>query len=460
MTDRAVAKLQALVRIPTVSDRDPARVDTDAFDRLLAELRTQFPLVHERLELTPVGSYGLLFRWPGLNDELPIVLMAHLDVVPVDETAPWQHPPFSADVVDGAIWGRGTLDDKGCVTAICEAVERLLEAGHQPAQDVWLSFGCDEEVSGSAAEAAVAELVRRDVRPWIVLDEGGAVAERAFPGMKRPVAAIGVGEKGTTSVELRVQGRGGHASTPARNGPTAKLGQAIVRIDRSPMAPRLPDTTVELMQRLSPHLPLALRPLMSRADRIRPLLTRALLAAGPEAAAMARTTFAITTLEGSPALNVIASSATAGVNIRVMPGDTVDDAIAHLRRVIADDDVEIRLVEHGEPSPLSLVDDAFDLVATTVTELFPDAVPAPYVMMGATDSRHFTTICDHVYRFAPFRMTKAQREAVHSYDEHLGVDSFLAGIEWYRRLIERLPSSDVRARPPREKMGHGPLGNP
>ncbi|WP_305863820.1 M20/M25/M40 family metallo-hydrolase, partial [Klebsiella pneumoniae] len=132
-----------------------------------------------------------------------------------------QHPPFSADIVDGAVWGRGTLDDKGCVAAICEAVERLLDAGHRPAQDVWLSFGCDEEVSGPTAPAAVDELVRRGVRPWLVLDEGGAVAEDAFPGVSRPLAAIGVAEKGTTGVELRVTGRGGHSSTPARHGPTA-----------------------------------------------------------------------------------------------------------------------------------------------------------------------------------------------------------------------------------------------
>jgi carboxypeptidase PM20D1 len=365
--------------------------------------------------------------------------MAHLDVVPVDESAPWQHPAFSAEVVDGAIWGRGTLDDKGCVAAICEAVERLLADDHVPAQDVWLSFGCDEEVSGPTAPAAVAELVRRGVRPWLVLDEGGAVAYDAFPGVKRPVAAIGVAEKGTTSVLLRVEGRGGHASTPARHGPTARLARAIVRIDRSPMAARLPDTTVELMRTLAPHLPRPLRPVLGRADRIRPLLTRALTIAGPEAAAMARTTFAVTTLEGSPALNVIASSATAGVNIRVMPGDTVAGAIAHLRSVVDDDDVEITVVERGEPSAVSTVGDAFDLLTSTVARLFPDAVPAPYVMAGATDSRHFTRICDHVFRFAPFAMTAAQRQAIHSYDEHLGVDAYLAGIEWYRLLLESLP---------------------
>jgi carboxypeptidase PM20D1 len=439
MTDAAVAKLQALVRIESVSDRDPSRVDTDAFDRLLAELRTQFPLLHDQLELTRVGSHGLLFRWPGTSSDRPVVLMAHLDVVPVDESAPWQHPAFSAEIVDSAVWGRGTLDDKGCVAAICEAVERLLADGHRPAQDVWLSFGCDEEVSGPTAEAAVAELVRRDVRPWLVLDEGGAVAHGAFPGVKRAVAAIGVAEKGTTGVELRVTGRGGHASTPARNGPTARLARAILKIDRNPMPARLPDTTVDLMRTLAPHLPRPLRPVLGRADRIRPLLTRALSVAGPEAAAMARTTFAITTLDGSPALNVIASSATAGVNVRVMPGDTVDDAIAHLRTVIDDDDIEITVVERGEASPVSEVGEPFDLVVATIASLFPDAVPAAYVMTGATDSRHFTDLCEHVYRFAPFRMTAAQRQAIHSYDEHLDVDAFLAGIDWYRLLIESLP---------------------
>jgi len=193
------------------------------------------------------------------------------------------------------------------------------------------------------------------------------------------------------------------------------------------------------MRTLAPHLPRPLRPVLGRADRIRPLLTRALSVAGPEAAAMARTTFAITTLDGSPALNVIASSATAGVNVRVMPGDTVDDAIAHLRTVIDDDDIEITVVERGEASPVSEVGEPFDLVVATIASLFPDAIPAAYVMTGATDSRHFTDLCEHVYRFAPFRMTAAQRQAIHSYDEHLDVDAFLAGIGWYRLLIESLP---------------------
>ena len=437
--DRVVGKLQALVRIPTVSDRDPALVDTDAFDRLLSELADQFPRLHAELELTRVSTHGLLFHWPGASAERPVVLMAHLDVVPVDEGAPWQHPPFGAEIHDGAIWGRGTLDDKGCVVAICEAVELLLESGTNPGQDVWLSFGCDEEVSGTAAQAAVDVLRSRGVSPWFVLDEGGAIAHQAFPGVEPPLGVIGVTEKGTTSVELVAEGRGGHASTPARNGPTARIAKAILRIEKSPFPASAPAPTLELLRRLAPHLPKPARPIARNADRITPLVTKALLAAGPEAAAMTRTTVAATTLSGSPALNVIASSARAGLNIRIMVGDSVAGVLAHLRRVIKDDDIRIEVVEQGEPSPVSPMDEAYLLIEETIGAVFPDAVPTPYVMMAATDSRHFTHVCERVYRFAPFRMTKAQREAIHSYDEHLGIDDLLDGVTWYRTLIERLP---------------------
>ncbi|MCB8957232.1 MAG: M20/M25/M40 family metallo-hydrolase [Nocardioides sp.] len=449
-THPAVARLQALVRIPTVSHRDQSLVDTEAFDAFLAELERQYPLLHERLELTRVDTHGLLFRWAGAGSaggaaaagaaERPVVLMAHLDVVPVDDGAPWQHPPFGAEIHDGAVWGRGTLDDKGPLVAICEAVETLLGQGFTPAQDVWLSFGCNEEVSGTAATLAVEELERRGVRPWFVVDEGGAIAAEAFPGVSAPVGVIGVTEKGVTSLELRVDGRGGHASTPARNGPTARIARAITRLDRHPMSASVPEPTVELLQRMAPHASVALRPVLARAARLRPLLTRVLIAAGPEPAAMTRTTFAVTTLSGSPALNVIASTARAGVNIRIMVGDTVASVLEHVRRTIDDDQVQVTVVEENEPSPVSPRDDAFELIEATITEVFPDAVPAPYVMMAATDSRFFTRICPRVYRFAPFRMTKAQRESIHSYDEHLGVDAFVDGVRWYQRLIERIPA--------------------
>ncbi len=441
---RAVMKLQALVRVPTVSHREPERVDVAAFDDLVAELAKQFPLLHERLDLTRVHTHGLLFHWPGHSSHRPVVLMAHQDVVPVEGT--WRHGAFSGAVVDGNIWGRGTLDDKGCLAGICEAVETLLEEGFTPAQDVWLSFSCDEEVYGVAAVEAVRELRERGARPWFVVDEGGCVVPDAFPGVTRPVGVVGVTEKGIMSIHLRVEGRGGHASTPARNGPTARLARAITRLDRSPMATGLPAPTVELFRRLAPHASPAMRPVLAHAGRLGPAFAKVLTALGPESAAMVRTTMAVTTLQGSPALNVIARTATAGVNIRIALGDTCEAVLAHIRKVIDDDQVEIDVVEAYEPTPVSPYstadqeDEAFALLEETITEVFPDAIPAPYVMMATTDSRNFTEICDRVYRFAPFRMTKEQRESIHSYDEHLGVETFLDGVRWYRRLIERLPA--------------------
>jgi carboxypeptidase PM20D1 len=435
--EAAVARLQSLIRIPTVSDRDPTAVDPEPFEQLLEVLRAHYPRLHQ-LEVVRIGRHGLLIHWPGVSSADPVVLMAHLDVVPA--VGEWRFPPYSGELSDGAIWGRGTLDDKGSVAAICEAVECALADGVVPARDVWLSFGGDEEVSGGGAAAAVAELRRRDVSPWFVLDEGGAVASEAFPGVAAPIAVVGVGEKGTTSLALTVTGDGGHASVPTRNAPTVRLAKAIAGLDGLAMPAHLPEPTIELLRRLAPHLPGPARPVAANLGRVAPLAARLLPLAGDEAAAMVRTTFAVTTLEGSPALNVIASTARAGVNVRVMVGDTVADVVAAVRRAVRDEKVEVSVLEANEASPLSPRDDAFALIESCVQQVFPDAVVAPYVMMAATDSRYFTAICQRVYRFTPFRMSKEQRAAIHAADEHLAVADFLTGVAWYRRLLEGLPA--------------------
>jgi carboxypeptidase PM20D1 len=436
--DEVVERFRELLRIPTVSHSDEA-TDAAVFEKFRLALGEAFPLVHEHLTVHRVLEQSLLLHWEGRDDEDPVVLMAHIDVVPVDESAPWQHPAFSAEVHDGAIWGRGTLDDKGSLVGICSAVERLVAEGFVPSRDVWLSFGASEEVSGPDAPAAVVELRSRGVTPWFVLDEGGAIAHEAFPGIAPPLGVVGVSEKGTTTIELRAEGRGGHSSTPAANGPTARIARAVLRLEKRPFPAALPQPTVEMFQRLAPHAPLALRPFFARAHALQPVLKRAIPAAGAEAAALVRTTMAVTTLQGSPAHNVIASSATAAVNLRILIGDTVASATEHVRRAIHDDSITLTVLDANEPSPVSPTDDpAFELITSTIAEQFEDAVPTPYVMLAATDARHFTEICPRVYRFTPFRMTKAQRESIHSYDEHIGVEDFLAGVRWYRRLIERI----------------------
>ncbi|HEY6932334.1 MAG TPA: M20/M25/M40 family metallo-hydrolase [Marmoricola sp.] len=437
--DPVVEKLRAVVRIPTVSYADDTLVDHDAFAELDRTLEEQFPGLFGRLELHRVLDRSLLLHWRGRSAERPVVLMAHLDVVPVDESAPWQHPPFEATVADGAVWGRGTLDDKAALVAICEAVERLLDEGFEPAQDVWLSFGAREEVSGADAQAAVDTLRELGVRPWFVLDEGGAIAHEAFPGIRPPLGVVGVSEKGTTTLQLRAEGRGGHASTPVRNAPTVRIARAVSRLDDHPFPAGLPAPTIEMFRRIAPHAPAPLRPVLANAARLAPLLARLLPAAGAEPAALVRTTMAVTMLSGSPAHNVIASSATAAVNLRLLVGDSVASAVEHVRRVVDDDGITVSVVEAGEPSPVSPVDDdAFRLVEATIREVFPDAVPTPYVMLAATDARFFTAICERVYRFTPFRMTRAQREAIHSHDERIAVTDLRAGVAWYQRLLEEL----------------------
>lgn len=438
-----VEALRRLLRVPTVSYPEEERIDRAAFERFRELLAESFPLLHARLEVTRVRDHSLLVRWAGTDPEAaPVVLMAHLDVVPVVESE-WTHPPFAAELHDApegrCIWARGTLDDKGQLVAVCAAVERLLSRGAAPSRDVWLSFGAREEVSGADAGAAVDQLRRRGVAPWFVLDEGGAVAADAFPGVRRPLGVVGVAEKGTTTLELRAEGQGGHSSTPSPGGPTARIARAVHRLERRQFPVRVPEPTLELLRRLAPHAPRALRPLLAHATRLRPGVARALALAGPEPAAMVRTTMSATTLSGSPAHNVIASSATAGLNLRLLPGDTVASATDHVRRAVADDSVAVEVVDGNEPSPLSPVDDdAFRLLERVITEVFDDCVPTPYVMMAATDARFFTAICPRVYRFAPFRMSAAQRRTIHAADERIVVADWLAGVQWYERLLEEL----------------------
>lgn len=443
-----VTALREILRLPTFAAADAAvTADPAPFLALHAALREHFPRTHEIGEVVGVPPHGLLIRVPAdpdspTADADPVVLMAHMDVVPIGDESRWTHPPLGGDVVDGVIWGRGTLDDKGQLVAIIAAVESLLADGSRPARDLWLSFGSDEEVMGTGAVHAVDILRERGVRPWFVLDEGGAVAADAFPGVTTPLAVVGVSEKGVLSLRLTASGRGGHASRPAKGGPAARMAAAITRLERRPFPARLSPATLKMFRRLGPHLPRPVRPLVERAERIPVALARVMVAAGPEAAALARTTVAVTTMSGSPAINVVPTSVQVGLNLRIAVGETAAAATARIRRIVGPK-IDVDVEEAHDPSPLSPVDDpAFALLESVVTDVFPDAVPIPYVMYAATDSRHFTKICPRVYRFAPFRMSSEQRESLHSYDERLGLEDFLDGVRWYRRLVESLANVD------------------
>ena len=439
---RAAAALAELVRFRTVSSRLDHEVDAAEFEGFIAALARRYPAVHAALDLERVNGGALLFRWPGTGPDpaaRPSVLMAHYDVVPAGDPEAWTHPPFSGHIDGTHLWGRGTLDDKGQLVAVMEAAESLLEAGFAPARDLYFSFGNNEETAGDSAAAAAELLAGRGVKPWLVLDEGGAVAGGAFPGVTRPAAVVGVAEKGILDVELLTRDPGGHASTPPRMGATARLARAITRIERNPFPQSLPDVTAEMLRRFGPHAPAPLRAVFARLSLFRTPVTLLFGRMGNETNAMTRTTVAITTLEGSAGANVLAATARANANIRVAVGETVEGTVERLRRIIRDPKVELRVVEGNDPSPVSPYSGPqWELLEAAITAVFPEALVTPYIMMGGTDSRRFTGICAAVYRFAPFSMDTEARASIHAVDEKILLETLERGVTFYETLIREL----------------------
>ena len=438
----SLARFQTLLRMPTVSRLDESSTDWAVFDGFVAALPALYPALHAVLEREVVAGHSLLYRWAGVEPGDPAVLMAHYDVVPAGEEG-WTHPPFAAELVgEGAereVWGRGTLDDKGALAALLEAVEASVLAGVRPRRDVYLSFGHNEETSGTGAKAIVRTLRERGIRPAFVLDEGGAVVEGVFPGVRAPSAMIGVSEKGVTTITLTVHQRGGHASTPPRRTATDRLARAIVRLGRRPFPARITPTTARTLRTIGEHATGPMRFALTRQRLSGPLLLRVLARLGDETSAMVRTTSAVTQLQGSAAANVLAERAVATVNVRVAVGSSVAEALRHVRRAVRDSAVLVEALDPSEPSPVSPASGpAWELLSSTTTAIFGEVIVTPYVQLGASDSRHFAEISDHVYRFTPFEMTSGQRGSLHAVDERMHVDTWLRGIAFYMRLLRGL----------------------
>lgn len=437
-TEEALERLRTLLRIPTVSRTPVAETDWAAFDRFADALPTLYPALHEVLERERHG-HSLLYRWRGHADGAPTVLMAHYDVVPATDEG-WTHPPFAAEITGSGeqrlLWGRGAIDDKGALVAILEAVDGLVRQGFRPANDVYLSFGHDEETVGSGAKAIAAVLAGRGIHPALVLDEGGAVVERIFPGVSGPIAVVGVSEKGITSVRLTVEQHGGHASTPPRMTATVRLARAITRLDARPFPSRLSETNLRMVETLGAHATGPLRTVFTRARRLQPVLRAVLGRLSDETRAMVRTTTAVTQLRGSLAANALPEVAEAIVNTRIAVGSTVAETLHHLRRAIHDDAVRVEAVDASEPSPVSPSEGPeWERLAAAIAAVHPRAIVTPYVMLGASDSRHFSGLSDAVYRFTPFELSAEERAALHARDERIHVATWLRGIAVYAHLL-------------------------
>jgi carboxypeptidase PM20D1 len=435
-------RLALAVHEPTVSSQDEAELPAAAFRSLHSLLRAAWPRVHSALEREVVADHSLLYTWKGRNPALPPVLLAaHLDVVPVDpeSAGDWKYPPFQGVVADGKVWGRGTLDDKASVVCLLEAVDLLLARGFEPERSVLLAFGHDEEVGGEAGALAIAELLAaRGTRLAWVVDEGGLVADGFAGVVERPVAVVGIAEKGSVGIGLEVVAPGGHSSTPPRRSAIGELSRAVVALEGNPMPAGLDGTTALFLDALAPELTFPARVVLANRWLFAPLL-RLGFARVPFADAMQRSTTAVTIFEAGVKENVLPIRARAVANFRIHPRDTIDTVVEHVRRTVAPDvslQVGVRSPPRN-PSAVSSVDgEGFVQLASTIRAVFPETVVVPFLTLGGTDGRHYHRVSDDVYRFLPFSYGSDALRLAHGTNEHITLENLVRGVRFYLRLIE------------------------
>lgn len=445
--DEAAERLAGAIRIRTISTEDPEDFDPESFGALHAYLQSVFPRVHAQLQRERVGTHSLLYTWPGSDSSLkPILLVGHLDVVPVESgtEGKWQHDPFAGRIADGFIWGRGAIDNKSAVLGTLEAVEMLLGQGFQPARTVYLAYGHDEEVGGAAGAGEIARLLKaRGVQLEMVLDEGGVIGDGILPGVSGPVALVGIAEKGFVTIELSTRVAGGHSSLPPQQTAIGILTAAVARVEQSPMAARLEGPTRELFDRIGPQLPTFERAVFANLWVTAPLVLRRLQASATTNA-MVRTTAAPTILQAGTKDNVLPSYARAVINFRILPGDTVASVVEHVRRAVDDSRVEIKTAGRfsAEPSPVSRSDsEGFRRLERTIRSVVPDAIVAPYLVVVATDARYYSDLSRNLFRFLPLRLTREDVERMHGTNERIGMSDYERAIRIYRQLVVETAAS-------------------
>jgi carboxypeptidase PM20D1 len=541
--EKCVDRFREILKIRTVWNENDSGSDNKAFDDFLPKLRSLYPDVFNTLELKLINTYGIMLVWRGANNNgpnnssvnnsaittnaannnsansgavsntnvsnaanntnkslAPVVLMAHHDVVDADP-ASWEHDPFAATVVDGRIYARGAVDTKCILAAQLEAVSILLKEGFVPPRDIYICSSNCEEVLGDTAEQMVDYFRQQGITPALALDEGGAVIDDAPLGVKSLFAAIGVCEKGLIRASVTVKGMGGHAANPSLSDSTSMLVMGLNKLLKHPAASKLSAPVEAMLVELAAHGSFGLRLIFGNLWLFRPLVLY-IMRKNPETAAMVRSTYALTQLQGSTAANVIPRRASASVNIRVDPNENVNVALNRLKWCFGDSSsknanseasggsakngndfgndsnstcdendrgendnsntnsdnnhfyveknsasfsqsnfkgVSYELDEAIDPSPISRYDDeTFGYLRKVIHSVYPTAGIAPYVQSSASDARFFARICPHTYRFAGFLFHGDQRSSIHAPNENLDVQSYLRGVVFYTEFIRNL----------------------
>ena len=442
----AAARLSGAVKFPTVSMTSGGPIDTAAFRAFHDFLATSFPRVHATLALETIAGLSLLYTWKGTDTTLaPVVLMGHMDVVPVPEAnlKEWTHAPFSGDVADGYVWGRGTMDDKVTVLAVLEAVEHMLGEGKKPARTVYLTFGHDEEVGGRfGARAIVDTLVRRGVKPAMVIDEGGVLTDGGLPGFDGTAAVIGIAEKGYLSLRLTAKAEGGHSSMPTARTSVGALSRAIAALEANPFPSSLDGPARGMLEAMTPYVPFTRKLVLANLWLTAPLVTGA-LGKVPTSAAMLHTTTSPTMLTAGVKDNVLPPEASAVVNFRIKPGETQATVIARVKQVIADTMVTVVPTDSArtDPSPVSDVNSpAFRLIESTVRGMVPGKTVAvlPYLVTGGTDAKYWGDHSQNVFRFLAVPLAQGDIARVHGVNERMSVKGYATAVTFFAQLLSHL----------------------
>jgi len=420
------------IQYQTISYEDTSLIDYNEFCRFHEFLKSNFPIVFEKLSFELVNAYSILLKWEGSDSSLkPGILMAHQDVVPVaPETEDlWLHPAFDGVIVNDTLYGRGTVDNRINLMAQMEALNYLLQQDFRPQRDIYFVFGHDEEIGGKQGALEVAKhLKAKGIEAEFVLDEGGFVSTKLVPGMQNPVAMIGTSEKGHVDVELSVQLDGGHASMPEKDNAIGVLSKAIADLSNTPFPASLSPSVNDFLDHIAPYAGFVNRLAMSNRWLFKPMIFKTYSKTAP-ADATIRTTMVPTIIKGGVKNNVVPDIAIANINLRILPGTGIADVEAHIERAINNPLVNVRVKDGGqEASGVSPIDtESFRQIVRCIQTNFEDVIPAPFLMVATTDSRHFDIISNNIYKFSPM----IDPAAFHGVNEFLDLKTYPKAIGFY-----------------------------
>ena len=436
--DRVAQHLSEAIKFKTVSKQKPSRPNPEAFEGFIKWFENAYPEVHGATTRELI-NYTILLKWEGTDpDAQPILLTGHYDVVPVipGTESMWKQPPYAGNIVDGYVWGRGALDDKSAVIAIMESATLLVKQGFQPKQTVYLSFGHDEEVSGKdGADMVAAHLKEQGIQLEWSLDEGSFVIEGMMPGIEKPVASINVAEKGYATLRLIATGAGGHSSMPPSRTAVGELAEAITKLQTAPFRGGVDGIVGDMLNQLGRHMSFTQR--MAIANQwLFGSTVASTIGNTPAGNAMMRTTIAPTMLSGSIKENVLPIRATATINFRIHPRDSVDGVVEHVRKAIQNDNIEIKVLGGNEASNIADIQSrSYTAIEKTTRQLFPDAVIAPGLTVAATDSRYYSKVSDNAYRFNPMIVGPSDLATFHGTNEKISIDNLEKATVFYAQLL-------------------------